>query len=193
MSSLGINNGEPGNGAVGDVHIVLLVGGNGERNLAAGGGNLCGDIGHCGNLTFLKGDDLDVGLTLVVVGEDEDLAGNLCGFGLGLCSGNADEDVTVESVNLLDSGCDACGSAEYVYGNFVGLGSTFNLILDGDVVTSVCTYSGEVSFVVDLEGEVLLLGDLDLGLTNNQDNVVIGRIFLIDVGKPRGFQVSPLS
>ena len=187
MSSLGLRNGQPGSSFVIDIHIVLLVGGHGELELATGGGSLSGDIGNGGDFTLLEGDHLDVGLALVVVGEDKDLAFDLGGLGsLRIGSGDRNHNITANGIDSSNLGGDASSCAENIDGHLIGRGNTLNGILESDGLTGVDTHRIEGTIVRDLQGEGLLLGDLNLGLTHNQDDVILGGLVLINISGGEG-------
>ena len=187
MGSLGLNDGEPGRGLIVDVHVVFLVGGHGELELAAGSGSLGAHVGHGSDAAFLDGNCLDVALALVVVGEDENLAFNLGRLGsLGIGGRDGNHDVTAHSVNLDKFGSDAGSGAEDVHSHLVGGGNTLYGVLESDGFTGVCADAGEVTFIADLQGEGLLLRDLDLGLAHDQNDIILGGLAVVNIGRGEG-------
>ena len=166
----GGSDGDPGLGPVGDVHIVGHVGLDGEGELAAFPLDVVGlDDGLEDAALELEG--ADVGLALVVGRVDGDLG--------GLALGGGDLQDAGRVVGGNDLGRPVADDADHVDINLVGSVDT------GDGVGEGSGLAGLDAIVLDGregEGEGLLLGDLDLGRADHEDDVVIGLLVGVDVG-----------
>ena len=107
------NDRQPGGSLIIDIGIILLVSGNSQLKLATSGGSLGAHIGDSSDAAFFDGDHLDVGLTLVIVGKNKDLAFNLGRSGsLRIGCRNIDHNVTGDIIHLDNLGSNTRSAAE---------------------------------------------------------------------------------
>ena len=166
----GGSDGDPFPGRLGDIDLIGHVGTDGEGKLAAFPFDVVGlDNGLEDAALELEG--ADVSLALVVGCIDGDLGG------LALGSGDLQDAGSVVGGN--DLGRPVTDDADHVDINLIGSVDT------GDSVGEGSGLAGLDAIVLDGregEGEGLLLGDLDLGRTDHEDDVVIGLLVRIDIG-----------